>query len=378
MKRLALFCDGTWNRPDAPEPTNVYRLFEATIPVATDGTVQLMKYIPGVGTGTGKEGLAWLADKALGGAFGKGVTANLRIAYSFIAEHYVPGDQLYLFGFSRGAFTARSLAGMLRSTGLPPRHRAHTVGDAIRHYTDRRSITGPATDFSHRFRLKHSPGYITDQSEADWRAERGAPVGLALKIDYLGVWDTVGALGVPAHYGGSAIFNGGHRFHNTTLSRMVHAARHAVSLDETRRSFPPTLWQYDPGLSKAQLRRFEQQWFAGDHGSIGGGGDIKGLSSFTLRWIAAGARKQGLQFDRAFLRNIKKQYDATAPLHNKTGAPGFANRLLRLNSVDRVAEFKSHKELGPRPFPKADLAHAAHLRHRSIPQYRPSLFEGSQ
>ena len=124
MKRFAIFCDGTWNRPNAAKTTNVYQLYRATKRVAPDGVVQLPTYVPGVGTGYGLSGAAKAADVVLGGVFGVGVMRNIKRAYRFLAEHYVAGDEIYIFGFSRGAFTARSLAGMIRASGFPGKGRA--------------------------------------------------------------------------------------------------------------------------------------------------------------------------------------------------------------------------------------------------------------
>lgn len=121
MKRIVVLCDGTWNETDDATPTNVVRLAQALAPRNGDGVAQIPVHIDGVGTG---EGITWISrflDKKLGGALGWGLTANVLEAYRNLVFLHEPGDELYVFGFSRGACTARSLAGFLRSTGILPR-----------------------------------------------------------------------------------------------------------------------------------------------------------------------------------------------------------------------------------------------------------------
>lgn len=367
MKRIAIFCDGTWNTPDAPFPTNVYRLHQTALQTADDGTTQLLKYIPGVGTGFGMQGVKKTWDKVVGGGFGVGVTRNLMMGYRFLAEHYAPGDKIYIFGFSRGAFTARSLAGMLRASGLPPHDQAHRVEEALRRYRSRDRRTKPDSPQSLEFRRKYSPHLATSPEERDWRETRNLPTAKLLDIAYLGVWDTVGALGVPGHYKLLAqIFNGSAGFHDTMLSRSVLAARHAVSIDERRRFYPPTLWDNlsDPKLAaRPQAGGYEQVWFPGDHGSVGGGGDIVGLSANVLDWIAQGAVKTGLAFDHEALAALTGQADHRVPLRNRTAPPGLLDRFLRRNPMDRTGD------MAP---PSADaIATAAGQRWREDPSYRP-------
>jgi len=126
MKRLVICFDGTWNRLDAPHPTNVLFTAESVLPVASDGTVQVVYYDEGVGTNEG--------DSLTGGIFGAGLLRNLSDAYRFIIFNYAPGDEIHVFGFSRGAYTARSLAGLLATSGLVSRRHAGRANEAIAHY----------------------------------------------------------------------------------------------------------------------------------------------------------------------------------------------------------------------------------------------------
>ena len=340
MKRIAIFCDGTWNRPDAPDPTNVFHAHSLTRRTAEGGVTQILKYIPGVGTGFGKSGISKHWDRIVGGVFGVGVTRNILAAYTFLAEQYEPGDEIYVFGFSRGAFTARSLVGLIRASGLPRHTEAHRVHEALKRYRDDDPATKPSSDDSHAFRLGFSPDVATSEKERDWRRARGHPVPPLLTVTYLGIWDTVGALGIPMYYKYlSRVFNRSHGFHDTQLTSMVMAARHAVSIDERRKSFPPTLWGNLGDLNTEnpeRKRAYQQLWFAGDHGSVGGGGDIASLSNITLRWVLDGATAQGLEFDPTALAVFEAEEDPFEPsLFNQSGKPGFFTRYLRRRVLDR-------------------------------------------
>ena len=324
MKRIAIFCDGTWNHADAEYGTNVVALSQALSLTGEDGTFQQLIYVPGLGTDSGASTVSRTIDKFGGGAFGWGLDAKIQSAYRALAFAYEPGDDIFIFGFSRGAYTARSLAGLIRSCGIPSRDRINMVGEAMEHYRSR-----PGGDEGHpnrpancAFRLTINPAIATSPEEQDWRRENRHDPGHLLRLAYLGVWDTVGALGVPGHLRGLArIFNKKYRFHDCDLSRSVRSARHAVAIDERRRSFPPTLWTNLDELNKGDTgpeRPYQQLWFPGDHGSVGGGGDITGLSDNTLVWVAEGAQKMGLQFTPGTLESFRQRIDDFAPLHNRS------------------------------------------------------------
>jgi len=143
MKRIAIFCDGTWNRLAAPNPTHVARLARAVTPSAADGATQLVYYQQGVGTGRGTNGLARKMDKFLGGALGWGLDDNIVEAYRNLVFWYEPGDEIFVFGFSRGAYTARSLAGLIRTAGIPPRAHLPRLQEAVEIYRARGPDTHP-------------------------------------------------------------------------------------------------------------------------------------------------------------------------------------------------------------------------------------------
>src|SRR6202008_1097408 len=210
VKRLILCCDGTWNSADqerngVPCPTNVVKL--AYRVAKRDGSVpQIVYYDQGVGTGN-------LIDHYSGGAFGEGRDDNIFAAYRFLVANYEVGDELFFFGFSRGAFTARSIVGMIRKCGILRR-------DSVRHYRDAitlyRSAVGPDDKEPIGFRKEHS----VQPDE-----------GIAVKL--IGVWDTVGALGIPLR-GLRSLTRRDHQFHDTQLSKVVERAYHALAIDEHR------------------------------------------------------------------------------------------------------------------------------------------------
>ncbi|MGO4748738.1 DUF2235 domain-containing protein [Streptomyces sp. 2MCAF27] len=271
-KSLIVCCDGTWNTADQVEgrqpcPTNVTKLALAVASQDAAGHRQCVYYHRGVGTSR------W--DRLRGGAFGVGLSRNVLDAYRFLVDNYEPGDVLYFFGFSRGAFTARSVAGMVRNCGILRPENSHRIDEAWALY--RSSADRPSGVAASLFRraYSHDP-----------------------RIRFIGVWDTVGALGVPAlgpRWLKPVIRRLNHRweFHDTKLSTRVDGAFHALAIDEQRSAFEPTLWHRQPGADGQELR---QVWFTGVHCDIGGGYTETSLSDITLLWMVDRAREYGLEF----------------------------------------------------------------------------------
>ncbi len=344
MKRIVIACDGTWKRIDAEHPTNVALLAQAVLPVAPGGIAQIVCHLDGLGTGRGTGAVARALDRTLGGAFGLGLTAAVAAAYRFIVFAHAPGDAIMLFGFSRGAYMARSLAGLIRNVGILPRSAAHAIPAALALYQDRRPEAGPKGSLAAAFRDRH-----------------GAEVP---PLDYLGIWDTVGALGLPGHLRLARLVNRGLAFHDTALSGRVRAARHAVAVDERRRNFPPALWTNLEALNAEAAgggRRYRQEWFPGDHGSVGGGGQITGLSRGALLWVADGAMEAGLALDPLALDAWRRQASPLGPLTARGSRPlGLAGRLLAVGQRDRAG-----------PERVSELAEATRRRWQVDASYRP-------
>ena len=348
MKRIAIFCDGTWNRHDAPHPTNVVRMAQAVRLTAEDGRNQHVIYQIGVGSGRGGNKVARILDKLGGGALGWGLTENIEEAYRALVFCYEPGDEVYIFGFSRGAYTARSLAGLIRSCGIPPREKVGEVTAAIKRYRSRDPETHPDDPESFLFRRAFSPYVATSESEFNWRVQTKAGLCVKLNLAYLGVWDTVGALGVPGFLATAPLFNKKYEFHDTDLSRSVGAARHAIAIDERRKTFPSSQWDNLDRLNAQALHGnrdaevdpstvsdwpYRQEWFPGDHSTLGGGVAEPGLAAASFDWIAEGARNAGLDMRPEITGPIVDSINVRTSIQGKQA--GMMAGLLNLLSADR-------------------------------------------
>lgn len=274
-KRLVICCDGTWNRPDSANVTNVEKIAR-TIETELNRTgrvQQLVLYLSGVGSS------GYFADRMLGGAFGFGLFNNIRAGYRFLALNYDPGDEIFVFGFSRGAYTARSLVGMVGRVGLLTREAlvADQLGEAVDRYRAGSEGAAAFTKTPEEFQATY--------------CHRDVSVRL------LGVFDTVGALGVPG------AIRRKHQFHDVTLGPIVACARQALAMDERRVTFEPCLWEAprEQRVADEATGRVQQVWFPGVHSDVGGGYPVSGLSDTTLLWMASQARACGLVFDERLL-----------------------------------------------------------------------------
>ncbi|MBV7378458.1 DUF2235 domain-containing protein [Maritimibacter dapengensis] len=357
MKRIAIFCDGTWNRHDAVVPTHVVRLAQAVPSVGSDNVLQVPIYLPGVGIGQGVTRASRFTDRVFGGAFGWGLDDRIQEAYRHLIFLHDPGDEIYIFGFSRGAYTARSLAGLIRTMGIPPKDRTDLIPAAMELYRKRgdrearvegiRTFTDdplenlppyphPDSAIMMHERAKLSPDTPTSGLELLWRERQGMAERPRLRIAFLGVWDTVGALGLPGFLGWiSRVTNHRYAFHDADLSSSVVAARHAVAIDERRRHFPPALWRnLDELNAKSGSLAYLQQWFPGNHRILGGGGTVPELSAYPTEWIAAGASAQGLTFDPARLSAITAMKNPTVSDEGAAQRPE-PNNLFGIMLADR-------------------------------------------
>jgi uncharacterized protein (DUF2235 family) len=355
MKRLVICCDGTWQSLGRDRLTNVALAARAVSPRDADGNPQIVYYGAGVGVSLDKLNLYQ-------GAFGAGLDQHLLEAYLFLALNYEPGDQIYLIGFSRGAYTARSLAGFIRKCGVLYRRCADKAEAALALYRSR--DIGVDSDEAAQFRSAFS------QAQAKLPAKGMRPLvndpgdgpSYDLRLAYIGVWDTVGALGVPRMLPFARGFNKKFEFHDLELSRSVLAARHAVSIDERRNAFGPTLWSNIETLNRElDAPRYEQKWFPGDHGGVGGGDKARGLSNCAFAWIMEGAARQGLAIDRSrgsVWLECEAGYD---PVRPPVRDGGFSISALALMGY------------GPRRGVKSihDLSDAARARWAARRDYRP-------
>lgn len=261
MKRLVICSNGTWQSLSSPYPTNVVKISQAVKPKSSDGISQDILYDDGIGTGDS-------LDKIHGGITGQGIDKNIQELYRYMCWNYsYPNDEIYLFGFSRGAYTVRSLVGLLNYCGVVSRTDINDVPEAYEIYREEDKQKSQA------FRDAH---------------------GGSVKIKLLACWDTVGSLGVPNLLNilpKDVIYNKRYKFHNTTLSPIVEYALHAVAIDETRAAFDVTPMEHS-GVSTQTLR---QVWFPGEHGCVGGGTkEYRGLSDAALLWIMDEIKQLGL------------------------------------------------------------------------------------
>lgn len=282
-KKIIISFDGTWNTPDTEseikgsKSTNVWKLHAALLPRDKDNTVQHKWYDQGVGT-------AWY-DRIRGGAFGVGLSEKILEGYRHLANTYEPGDLVHIFGFSRGAYTARSLVGLIRNAGLLKPEHIDLTEEAYGLYRTRDE--GADSDRAQLFRSNFSRN---------------------ITIHMLGIWDTVGALGVPLE--SFDWFNKSYyEFHDTELSSIVHNAFHALAIDEWRKNYQCTLW--DPKSKPNQ--RVEQVWFSGAHANIGGGYPDNSLSDIALTWMINKAVECGLAVDTSKIPSLPT---TTLPITN--------------------------------------------------------------
>ena len=275
MKRIVICADGTWNERDQVDkktnkrrPTNVTKVARAIRPRDSKGVDQVVIYHDGVGTSGG-------LDKFSGGAFGRGIEDNIRSLYRSILYNFEQGDELFFFGFSRGAFTVRTLAGFMNGVGLVAKDGDYYLPEIYACYE---SSKGPGT--AEWVRAFHNV-----------KSTRPCP-----PIKFIGVWDTVGALGAPGLLG--QIFNKKkYQYHDIGLNPHIENAYQALAIDERRKPFAPNLWTRTNGWPG----HLEQAWFAGVHSNVGGSYTPDGLANEALHWMVEKAETLGLEFDDAFL-----------------------------------------------------------------------------
>ncbi|NML96592.1 DUF2235 domain-containing protein [Paraburkholderia sp. RP-4-7] len=278
MKRFFVCCDGTWNSDSdefqgVPVPTNVVRFFNALSERGDDGVEQLRYYHVGIGANEGR--IRRLVD----GALGLGLSRDIRTAYKWLSDHYEEDSEIFVIGFSRGAFTARSLVGMLHRCGLPRKATWALVKQAWSLYRLDPKI----------------PENVSRQEQ--FRLAHGKPP----PIRFLGVWETVGALGIPEIVDFFGLGRMRFEFHDTTLSPEVERAVHGLAIDEQRNNFLPTLWTEADGCDPV---RVTQVWFPGVHADVGGGYKETGLSDATLKWMISEAAQCGAVFESDMLNQI--------------------------------------------------------------------------
>ena len=304
MANIIICADGTWNRPEEDLerdfPTNVLKLSRAVRPAKALWQQQVF-YDWGLGS---------YHAQAVAGATGRGIHKNILDGYRYLVQNYAPGDRIFLVGFSRGAYTVRALCGLINNCGILKRTEARRVEQAFALYKSPSQANHPEGERAVEFRRQY--------------AHRSRNVA------FVGVWDTVGALGIPFSLMG--LLDRHDEFYDTKLGRNVEVARHALAIDEQREDFEPTLWSARSGMD------IKQMWFAGVHSDVGGsyGPDDSGneASDAPLAWMLDEARAQGLQLEShirdgltdgaagALHRSRRYVYRLRKPLHRPLQVQG--------------------------------------------------------
>lgn len=305
MKKIVLCSDGTGNKGGYGADSNVYKTYKA-VDVNTQG--QYTFYDQGVGTDKSDTSKNKYMT-ALSGVFGFGFRDNVLHLYHFLARNYVPGDEIFLFGFSRGAATVRAFAGFIYTCGLVDKKYAYIDGtfdadefkklanQAFDCYRRRKKDKNAAQSFKERYGIQ-DPVYVP---------------GGDIKIKFIGVWDTVSALGFPKDF--SVIFQCffwmldevtdqiaplAHNFYDYELNNSIQNAYHALSIDDERKTFEPLVWNENNFNGHV-----EQVWFAGVHSNVGGGYPRTGLSDVALLWMLTKAAAHGLVFHTEHITAIE-------------------------------------------------------------------------
>ncbi|PCJ28358.1 MAG: hypothetical protein COA97_01645 [Flavobacteriales bacterium] len=285
MKRIVICSDGTWNKPEEDLekdfPTNVLKFSRAIKPIVNDKVVQTVFYDWGIGS---------YHSSTAGGAFGQGLDKNIKDCYRFIVHNYEKGDELFFFGFSRGAYTVRSLCGFINNCSILKKENAKMISGAFNLYKNSKfKVNHP---ISVQFRKEHT-------------------VSQKIIIKFVGVWDTVGSMGLPTSIFG--FIKPKNLFYDNKIGSNIETARHALAIEEVRKDFEPTIWKQD-SQNKVDLK---QVWFAGNHSDVGGSyqpdKDGRVLSETPLLWMKKEAEAKGLKFQTHI--NVKPNVMASS--HNE-------------------------------------------------------------
>ncbi|KAH8902545.1 hypothetical protein BR93DRAFT_988367 [Coniochaeta sp. PMI_546] len=363
-KRLIVCCDGTWMNSDtgyekptlfnpigkAQTPSNVTRLSRSLRRVCRDGTLQIIAYQNGVGTGS------TMADAITGGAFGRGIAENVREAYAFICANYNDGDDIILVGFSRGAFTARSVAGMIGDLGLLTRA---GMDDFYPIFKDMQNWRTPG--YKDPFPNVPFPNKPRGEGAEDiyrqllldrglTRVNQNCGVGDLIKVKAVGVWDTVGSLGIPQISWLPKLSIGAaskeYRFYDTNLSDRIEHAFQALALDEHRPPFSPAVWERSN--ANKHTTELRQVWFPGNHGNVGGGWQDAGIANMSLAWMMDQLASVGVEFDEATITRIftkLETYYRTIEAATSGSAPGPASADVELATAKAEGQSKKARKL---------------------------------
>lgn len=348
-KNIVLCSDGTGNRGGI-RPTNVWRTYLA-VDTKSDSPQQVRIHDDGVGTDD------FLLLKIAGGAFGVGIGKNIRQLYAALIQAYAPGDRIYLFGFSRGAYTVRILAQLVCLFGVPDgRNKTPSEIDLVAreilskykraNVEASSNSTQPAPDPTRGkyrtsgWKSKTARAMQTKHGNLQLDKEVAGQADSEYPIHFLGVWDTVSAIGLPFDEltrAASHFFR--LRFRSNDLNHGVHHAYQALSIDDERRSFHPELWNES---AKSSSQTIEQVWFPGVHSNVGGGYPKDEVALVALNWMLDIAEKHGLQFHEELRKQYRRDASEFGKMYNSRAGLKACYRYLprridRLCGIDEIA-----------------------------------------
>lgn len=352
QKRLAVYLDGTWNSVDSN--TNVWRMRALTAAKSRDDKPQFVYYSVGV-------------NGVLGGMLGQGLDDNIRLAYEWLIENYNDGDEIFIFGFSRGAYTARALAGLIAIDGILKAGSPIGVAELFERYRkgDEETIW--------KLREMQSSGDAAKLSEQErWLLKYSLPADVKM----IGVWDTVGSVGLAA---GNIAGISRSQFDYLQTGLRIHILNgyHALAIDEHRKDFVPTLWTVrhpkDPKAVIAQprpLSAVEQRWFVGAHANVGGGYETDLLNQAPLRWLMRKAETNGL----AFRTEVELEGDSViAPITDSYGKFGYGIYRWISSPYQRpIGADPEDRDDGTHPTVNETIDVSVFKRWRADPSYRPA------
>jgi uncharacterized protein (DUF2235 family) len=345
MKRFVICLDGTWNnaskeneRSDGSKvyrPTNVLKMARATEKFDRDGVLQITYYDAGVGSMNRapnfRTKMVRFFDNKLGGGWGAGFEVNIEEAYTFLANNYSLGDELFIFGFSRGASQARSLCTLIEwAGGFPAKSDVYYVPRLVSAYLDAQGQDS----------AKPMIANLNDRRRN--RNDKPLAPFVVPQITFLGVWDTVLALGsrIQAKNGSS---NESYQFHTPpTPPKTAITVRHGMAIDERRHDFQPEIFS-----GSGDCQDFEQRWFAGVHSNVGGGLMDDSLANCSLRWMCNEAADHGLSLNEEYL-SFFRGYGA-GRASEKTKFYKFGDTVMK-----PVRGFKGIRQLAKAPDAKID------------------------
>jgi uncharacterized protein (DUF2235 family) len=352
QKRLAIYLDGTWNSVDSN--TNVWRMRALTAAKGKDDKPQVVYYSVGV-------------NGVLGGVFGQGLDDNIRLAYEWLIENFTPGDEIFIFGFSRGAYAARALAGLIAIDGILKAGSPIGVAELFERYKrgDEETIW--------KLREMSASGDAGKLSEQErWLLKYSQPADVTM----IGVWDTVGSVGLAA---GNIAGVSRPQFDYLQTGLRIHILNgyHALAIDEHRKDFVPTLWTvHHPKDPKAVIAKprplsgVEQRWFVGAHANVGGGYETDLLNQAPLRWLMKKAETLGL----TFRSEVDLEGDTiTAPITNSYANFGYGiYRHITSPLYRPIGADPEMTEDGTNPTVNETIDTSVFKRWRADSSYRPA------